>query len=92
MNKLAFIPVALACAGCTSPTFHYDHQFGESVRAARASQVIDPQAGSRPDPVAGIDGKAARETVNLYHGSFKEPPPVVNVINIGGAVAGSGGK
>ena len=33
-----------------------------------------------------MDGKAARETMMRYQDSFKEPPPAVNVINIGGAI------
>jgi hypothetical protein len=33
-----------------------------------------------------MDGKAAKEAINLYQGSFKAPPPAVNVINIGGSL------
>ena len=35
-----------------------------------------------------MDGRAAREAVGRYQDSFKSPPPVVNVINIGGSVGG----
>jgi hypothetical protein len=36
-----------------------------------------------------MDGKAAAEALGRYQDSFKTPPPVVNVINIGGAVGGT---
>ena len=50
--------------------------------------TINPDAGKNPDQVAGMDGKAGRETIILYQDTFKAPPPVVNVINIGGGLGG----
>ena len=52
--------------------------------------TINPDAGSNPDQVAGLDGKSAYEALGRYQNSFKKPPPVTNVINIGGNI-GSGG-
>ena len=79
------------CAASTTP--NYDLRFGDAVRQARQQMTINPNAGTNPDPIAGIDGKAAFEAVGRYEDSFKTPPPVVNVINIGGSVSGgsSGG-
>ncbi len=81
------VPPLLALLGAcaSSPTPHYDARFGDAVRAARLAQTLVPQ-GASTNPVAGIDGKAAREAAGRYHESFKTPPPVVNVINIGGQV------
>ncbi len=81
----------LALAGCTSVTPRYDSQFGHSLRQASAAQTINPTAGTVPDLAAGIDGKAARETMLLYQGSYRSPPPVVNVINIGGRIGSAAG-
>jgi hypothetical protein len=85
-------PVLLAlvggCAASTTP--NYDLRFGDAVREARQRMTLNPNAGSNPDAVVGMDGRAARETIVRYQDSFKAPPPVVNVINIGGAVGGSG--
>jgi len=72
--------------GCASTTPEYDKRFGDAVRLARQQMTINPQAGSQPDPVTGMDGPSAREAVQRYQDSFKAPPPVNNVINIGGAV------
>lgn len=79
------IAFAALIGGCSS-TPNYDAQFGNTVRDAKMAMIINPNAGSKPDPVAGLDGQAAKEAQVRYLQTFKEPPPVVNVINIGGAI------
>ena len=89
MNKtLALVLLALlgGCAASTTP--NYDMRFGDAVRQARQQMTINPNAGTNPDPIAGLDGRASREAMVRYQDSFKSPPPVVNVINIGGALSG----
>jgi hypothetical protein len=87
MKNLTLWAIALLAAGCAdTPTPNHDAQMGAAVREARLAMTIDPAAGNRPDEAKGIDGRAASEAVKRYQGSFKEPPPVVNVINIGGAI------
>ena len=92
MNKLAFVMLLGVLAGCETMTPNYDAKFGESVREARLKMTINPNAGKTPDQVAGIDGKAGEQTIIEYQNSFKEPPPVVPVINIGGSIGGGSGK
>lgn len=77
------------CAHTVAP--HNEDRFGDAVRNARLAMTIEPGAGERGGPVAGIDGKAAQESMKRYHDSFKAPPPVSNVINIGGAIGSSSG-
>lgn len=77
----------IAMAGCATTTPNYDKSFGNAVRMARAQQTINPDASRNPDPVAGIDGNAAKESVGQYRDSFKTPPPTFNVINIGGGLS-----
>jgi len=79
------LPIAVAACG-TSPTPNYDARFGDAVRQARQVQVLNPQPSA--DPVLGMDGKAAAQAKARYEDSFKAPPPVVNVINIGGGSTG----
>ncbi len=82
---------AALIAGCASSTPNYDMKFGDAVRQARQGMAIN----TTPAPVeasAGIDGRAAREATGRYQESFKTPPPVVNVINIGGNSAGGGSR
>ena len=92
MNKLLLVTLLGICAGCESMTPNYDAKFGDAVREARLKMTINPEAGKNPDQVAGIDGVAGKNTIILYQDTFKEPPPVVPVINIGGSFAGGGGK
>ncbi len=83
---LAYCLVPALLAGC-STTPHYDKRFGDAVREARAAMTANPGAGDNPDPAAGIGGPAAAQALERYHESFKAPPPVVNVINVGAAGA-----
>jgi hypothetical protein len=70
---------ALALAACTT-TPHLDSRFGAAVSAARAAQTANPEASRNPDPVAGMDGRAARETMERYQESFRAPPRTFEVI------------
>ena len=91
MNKLAtalLLTGLASLAGCASVTPNYDAKFGNAVREAKLRMTINPDAGKNPDQVSGMDGKAAAETIILYQGTYKAPPPAVNVINIGGNIGG----
>jgi uncharacterized lipoprotein len=87
-TSLSILLLALVSGCASSPTPRYDARFGEAVRQARQMMTINPNAGATT-PVVGMDGKAAAEALDRYHDAFKAPPPVVNVINIGGAVGGT---
>jgi hypothetical protein len=92
MKNMTVLAAALLAAGCAgTPAPHYDARFGAAVREARLAMTIDPAAGQHGDDATGIDGGAAKEVAKRYRDSFKEPPPVTNVINIGGALGKSGG-
>ncbi|HEU5435241.1 MAG TPA: hypothetical protein VFU95_02385 [Telluria sp.] len=85
MNKSTCIAMLAMLSAC-SATPNYDARFGDAVRQARSAMTINPNASANPDPVAGLGGPAAREAIERYQDTLKAPPPVVNVINIGGAV------
>jgi hypothetical protein len=84
MNKTIYFALLAVLAGCAA-TPRYDARFGDAVREARRAMTINPDAPPNPDPAAGIDGQAADAAITRYQDSFRKPPPVVNVINIGGA-------
>lgn len=91
MNKLLALALLALLGGCaTSTTPNYDQRFGDAVRESRQRMTLNPNAGSNPDPIAGMDGRSSREAIVRYQDSFKAPPPVVNVINIGGSAGGTG--
>lgn len=59
-------------AGCaTSP--HLDSKFGEAVNKAKAEQTINPDASRNTDPVAGVDGQAAKGIIDRYHKAYESP-------------------
>ena len=95
MTRIPFLAPCLAlavlagCASSTTATPNYDLRFGDAVREARVRMTLNPGAGAA-GTVAGMDGRAVHEAQERYQESFKTPPPVVNVINIGGA--GRGGQ
>jgi type IV pilus biogenesis protein CpaD/CtpE len=72
MGRLAALLALLWLAGCAS-TPRADATFGDSVRAALASQVANPAALRNTDPVSGIDGRAARAAQERYERSYKQP-------------------
>lgn len=88
---IALSTIALLAGCAASPAPNYDMRFGDAVRAARLRMTIDPNAGANPDPVYGLDGRSAHEAMTRYQDTFKAPPPVVNVINIGNSVGSSSG-
>lgn len=84
IRRALLCAVLAALAGCASnPTPVLDSNFGVAVNTAKAQQTINPDAAKNTDPVRGIDGIAAKDSMERYHDSFKAPPPTFNVINIG---------
>jgi hypothetical protein len=79
-------------AGCVSIHPEVDHRYGDAVRAATRAQIINPDGVRPPANASGIDGMAAKEAMDRYVNSFKEPPPTINVINIGGSLSGQGNR
>ena len=75
---------------CLANSPRLDARFGDSVNIAKAQQTLNPEASKNRNVVAGIDGKAAQETMVRYRESFKSPPPPSNVFTIG--VSSGGGQ
>jgi hypothetical protein len=87
-NRLAAAALAgMLLQGC-SATPRFERDFGASMRANLAAQVIDPAAAANANPVSGMDGTAALAARERYQRSFKEPDPApVQLI-----ISGGGGK
>lgn len=69
--------VTLLSSGCTHQLYHeggspLDKNWGRSYEEQKFSQIIDHEAGKNLDPVIGMDGKAAVNTVERYQKSFKK--------------------
>ncbi len=81
--------VGLLLSGCASTTPNYDERFGEAVRHNRQAQVIHPAPPQDGAAAEGLDAQTARAAVQRYRDSFRAPPPVVNVINLGSGTSQS---
>jgi hypothetical protein len=92
LKILASATILGALGGCVNPTPHLDREFGRAVDAAKAQQTINPDASKNADPVAGIEGQAAKDSIERYYDSFKRPPPTFTIIDIGGGLGTGGGR
>ena len=61
-----------------------DRNWGRSYEAAKYNQMVDPNAGKNLEPVVGLGGVAAENTVNKYDQSFKEKKAqdVTNILKL----------
>ena len=73
--------------GC-STTPRFNENFGTSVRANVAAQMLDPAAAANTNPAAGMEGGAAAIAHGRYQDSFKEPEKPIK----GLVISGSGAK
>lgn len=91
VQRAAFAFVVTTLAGCAEfaplhEESRIEQHFGEAVREAVVKQTLNPNAGTNTNPVRGMDGVAARETIKTYQKSFKQPEsqPGVFTIEVGG--------
>ncbi len=63
-----------AIAGCANKPTYLDQHFGEAVNAAKAQQIINPDAPQAIYTIGGVDGQAANASIDRYHKSFMTPP------------------
>ena len=79
-KRMACVALAgmLLCGCGTAPPF--DRQFGASVRANVAAQVLDPAATANTDPAFGMEGGAAAIAHGRYQESFKEPEKPIKAL------------
>ena len=89
--RLAAISSIALLSACVSTTPNLDATFGEATRQTLRQQIINPQASNDTDPVAGIDGRAARDAMDNYHKSFATPEKSKD-LSIGGGIASGGGQ
>ncbi|WP_153108958.1 hypothetical protein [Propionivibrio limicola] len=69
---IAGLVILSGCAGTGTPDL--DARFGESANMLKAQQTLNPDASRNMDPVAGLDGKAAKGALDNYRDSFRKPP------------------
>ena len=73
-KMLALAAIVTLCGCATNTTPDTDARFGQSFNLIKAQQTLNPEASRNTDPVAGIDGKAAKGAYDNYRDSFRKPP------------------
>lgn len=95
MNTLNFttlLALASSLIACAEPAPRLEAEFGNATRATLNAQIINPDAGNNPDPVAGLDGRAAHAVIQNYQKSFINPEPSTNALTIGVGGSSNAGK
>ncbi len=64
----------VALAGCFERPTVLHQDFGQSYTAAKQNQILHPDGEISPDPVTGLDGKSAHNSLKRYRKFFAKPP------------------
>lgn len=90
MKKRIFIlvtgtAVATLLSACAARSPSFDRHYGATLPVLRAQQTANVNAPTenRNRGVEGLDGRAARESLDRYYRTFSEPPPEPPVFSIG---------
>lgn len=77
-NLAGLAAVLTLCAACASGPTRVEEDFGNSVRAMRQAQTLDPVAAAAPDltPVEGTDGQRMENALNTYRTTVGDPAAV----------------
>ena len=70
---IGLISIAVIITGCTGPS-RLETDFGTSYNNAKFGQILNPEAERNLEPVYGMDGPAAKMTVDKYRKSFGKGP------------------
>ena len=75
LNTIAALLALASLAGCANSSPQWERNFGNSLRESLAAQVADPAAARNPhpNPVVGLDGRAAAAASQRYEASFAQP-------------------
>ena len=68
---IATVGAALLLGGCSYATL--SPNWGVAYQEMRATQVLDPAAGEKLDPVEGQDGKVNATATEAYRKGFEKP-------------------
>ena len=68
---IATVGAAMLLGGCSYSTI--SPNWGAAYQEMRASQVLDPAAGEKLDPVEGQDGRVNATAMEAYRKGFEKP-------------------
>ena len=84
-TAIALASIGLLFGACTRTTI--SPNWGVAYQEMRASQILDPTAGEKLDPVEGQDGKINATALETYRQGFEKPD-----VDLGKSMVSSGVK
>ena len=82
--------LALMLAGCSTMPSRTEMDYGNSLRMAKAAQIVNPEAGKNLEPVMGFDGRAGWHAIDKYQEDFKKPAPKESAFTLAPVSMGTG--
>jgi hypothetical protein len=79
MLLLAFSLLSVGCAGpnqekvTLNPPSRLEMDYGTSFNLMKFNQIANPEAEKNLEPVTGLDGQAAKATLDKYRKDFEKP-------------------
>ena len=70
-TAVAIVSIALLFGACSRTSI--SPNWGAAYQEMRASQILDPMAGEKLDPVEGQDGKVNATAMETYRQGFEKP-------------------
>ncbi|MEA1867392.1 MAG: hypothetical protein U9N19_04730 [Thermodesulfobacteriota bacterium] len=79
---IGLVGIIIVFSGCSEAPSSVDADYGESVRQANTSQILDPDAGKNLEHCKGLDGQAAATVMHEYREGFKKEEKKKSIISI----------
>ena len=84
-TAVAIVSIGLLFGACSRTNI--SPNWGAAYQEMRASQILDPMAGEKLDPVEGQDGKVNATAMETYRQGFEKPD-----VDLGRSMVTSGVK
>ncbi len=79
---MGLVGIVIAFSGCSEASSRLEANYGESVRQAKTSQILNPDAGKNLEPCEGLDGQAAAIVMDEYRKGFRKEEKKKSIISI----------
>ena len=81
---MGLVGIVIVFSGCSKAPSRLEASYGESVRQAKTSQILDPYADKNLELCEGLDGQAAAIVMDEYRKGFKKEEKKQAIISIVG--------
>jgi len=89
VQMTVLVSLLVFLVGCAPSPIVLHPNFGNSVRWARQSQILNPTASENLNPVVGLHGRSASKAINQYEKAFNQKQKPAGSVGI---LVSPGGK